>query len=142
MNGTRDRLRIFIDTRILLSAVLSDASMSAKLLRFANEEHKLLISAHSLTEATKVIKRKFPNRLAAWDKFLTALAFELLYTPLAVNGPNTRDPMNGPILASLFIAQPDLVVTSDQDFHMSEIREFLTVLSPADFVRMYGKEII
>jgi len=116
--------------------------MSAKLLRFVNEEHKLLISTHTLTEATKVIKRKFPQCLAAWDKFLSALAFELLHTPLAMNGPRTRDPMNAPILASLLIAQPDLVVTSAQDFHMSEIRDFLTVLSPADFIRMYGKEII
>lgn len=39
------------------------------------------------------------------------------------------------------VAQPDILVTGDYDFHTSEILEYFTVLTPADFLRSFGQEV-
>jgi len=137
-------LRIFIDTNILISAVLSEKSISAKVLRYVIEEHELVICSFTLTEASKVIERKFPNRLSQWDKFLTSLEFELAYTPSdlsLVEAPPIRDIADLPILVSAIVVQPDFLVTGDYDFHTPEIQEYFTVVTPADFLRSFGQEI-
>lgn len=137
-------LRVFIDTNILISAVLSETSISTKLLRYVIEEHELLICSYSLTEASKVIERKFPKRLSLWDKFLTSLEFELTYTPSdlsTVQAPPIRDKADLPILVSAMVAQPDILVTGDYDFHTPEILEYFTVLTPADFLRSFGQDV-
>ncbi|THF73137.1 putative toxin-antitoxin system toxin component, PIN family [Cohnella fermenti] len=137
-------LRVFIDTNILISAVLSETSLSAKLLRYVIEEHELVICSYTLTEASKVIERKFPQRLSLWDKFLTSLEFELTYTPSdlsLVHAPPIRDKADLPILISAIVAQPDFLVTGDYDFHTPDIREYFTILTPADFLRSFGQEM-
>lgn len=43
MNDKRNNgLRVFVDTNILISAVLSETSISAKLIQYVIEEHELL----------------------------------------------------------------------------------------------------
>lgn len=133
MNETiksESELRIFVDSNILISAILSERSVSSKLLTFVIEEHQL---------------RKFPGLLAKWDRFLTSLEFELAYTPSdlsAVAVPPIRNPADLPILVSSMVVQPDILITGDFDFHTSEIQEYFTVLTPADFVRsFFGQEI-
>lgn len=136
--------RVFIDTNVLISAVLSETSVSAKLLQYVIEEHKLLICSFTLTEASRVIERKFPKRLSLWDKFLTSLEFELTYTPSdlsMVHAPPIRDDADLPILVSALVAQPDFLVTGDNDFHTPDIQEYFTVMTPADFLRNFGQEM-
>jgi predicted nucleic acid-binding protein len=71
MNGKSNALRVFIDSNILVSAVISNSSLSSKLLTLLIEEHHLIICSYSITEVSNVINRKFPNHIAKWDKFLT-----------------------------------------------------------------------
>lgn len=128
----------------MISAVLSETSISAKLLRYVIEEHELVICSYTLTEASKVIERKFPKRLSLWDKFLTSLEFELTYTPSGlslVQAPPIRDKADLPILVSAIVAQPDFLVTGDYDFHTLEIQEYFNVLTPADFLKTFGQEM-
>lgn len=71
MSGKGNKgFRVFIDTNVLISAILSETSISAKLLRYVIEEHELLICSFTLTETSKVLERKFPARLLLWDRFL------------------------------------------------------------------------
>jgi predicted nucleic acid-binding protein len=53
--------------------------------------------------------------------------------------PPIRDIADLPILVSVMVAQPDIVVTGDHDFHTPEILEHFTVLSPSDFLRSFGQ---
>lgn len=140
MNETNN-LRVFVDTNILISAVLSAESISSELLTVLIEDHQLVISSHSITEASKVINRKFPGYIGKWDHFLTSLEFELTYTPTdltTVKAPYIRDDADLPILVSAVIAQPDILITGDRDFHTSEIREYFAVYTPAEFLRYFG----
>lgn len=70
MNETNRELRVFVDSNILISAVLSEKSMSGRLLRLLIEHYDLIICSYSLTEVSKMIQRKFPNHMAKWDKSL------------------------------------------------------------------------
>lgn len=68
-------------------------------------------------------------------------AFEIAYTPSdlsTVNAPYIRDPKDLPILVSAMVAQPDIIVTGDLDFHTPEIKEYFTVMTPADFLRAFS----
>lgn len=38
----------------------------------------------------------------------------------------------------LLIAEPDILVTDDLDFHTKKIREYFTVYTPAEFLRYFG----
>lgn len=133
-------LRIFVDSNIIISAILSEDSVSSKLLTWVIEEHHLIICSHTITEVSKVLQRKFPGLLAKWDRFLTTLEFELAYTPSdlsAVHAPYIRDKADLPILVSALVAQPDILVTGDYDFHTPEIQEYFAVMTPSDFVRSF-----
>jgi putative PIN family toxin of toxin-antitoxin system len=128
MNVKSNALRVFIDSNILVSAIISDSSLASKLLKLLIEEHHLIICSYSIAEVSKVIYRKFPNQITKWDKFLTTLEFELAYTPTdlsTVKVPYIRDQKDLPVLVSAIIAQPDILVTGDYDFHTPEIQEHL-----------------
>jgi putative PIN family toxin of toxin-antitoxin system len=142
MSEKNNALRVFVDSNILISAVLSKASISSQLIHLLIEEHHIMICSYSLTEVSRVISDKFPDQIAAWDKFLSTLEFELTYTPTdlsAVRTPYIRDEKDKPILLSAMIAQPDVLVTGDQDFHTPEIQEYFAVYTPADFIRYFGQ---
>ncbi|MEW6697866.1 MAG: putative toxin-antitoxin system toxin component, PIN family [Bacillota bacterium] len=131
------------DSNILVSAVLSNLSLSSKLLTLLIEEHHLIICSYSITEVSKVISRKFPKHIAKWDKFLTTLEFEIAYTPSdlsTVKAPYIRDPKDLPILVSAMVAQPDILIIGDMDFHTPEIQDHFTVMTPGDFLTIYSSE--
>jgi len=141
MSGKNNALRVFVDSNILISAVLSESSIASKLLTLLIEQHHLIICSYSITEISNVIERKFPNIIPKWDKFLTTLEFETAYTPSdlsTVTVPYIRDPKDLPILASAIVAQPDIIVTGDLDFHTPEIQELFTVMMPVDFLRAFS----
>ncbi|AHF10061.1 MULTISPECIES: putative toxin-antitoxin system toxin component, PIN family [Dehalobacter] len=143
MSGKNNALRVFVDSNILISAVLSESSIASKLLTLLIEQHHLIICSYSITEISEVIERKFPKIIRKWDKFLTTLEFEIAYTPSdlsTVTVPYIRDPKDLPILVSAIVAQPDIVVTGDLDFHTPEIQELFTIMMPIDFLRAFSGE--
>jgi predicted nucleic acid-binding protein len=73
MSGKSNALRVFVDSNILVSAVLSEASIAGKLLTLLIEQHHLIICSYSITEISKVIERKFPKIIPKWDNFLPRL---------------------------------------------------------------------
>ena len=92
-----------------------------------------------------MLQRKFPNLMSGWDRFLASLEFDLAYTPvdlLAVALLPIREPADSSILVSAMVAQPDILVTGDKDFHAPEVQEYFTVLTPSDFLERFGSELL
>ncbi|OAT82939.1 PIN domain-containing protein [Desulfotomaculum copahuensis] len=142
MSRKGNGLRVFVDSNILVSAMHSAASVSRQLLLLLAKEHRLLISSYSLTEVSRVLEKRFPNKLAEWDHFLGQFDFELILTPVdftTIDMPYIRDAKDIPILASAIIARPDVLVTGDYYFHTSEIQECFTVMTPRAFLQSFGK---
>ena len=93
-------LRVFIDSNILISAMHSPRSVSKSLLLLVVEEHQLLICSYTIAEVSRVIEKRFPGKFSDWERFLSLLEFELVYTPenpLAFSVPHSRDEKDIPI---------------------------------------------
>lgn len=141
MSKKSNSFRVFVDSNVLISAMHSKASVSRKLLLLLAEEHNLIICSYSITEVSRIIGKRFPDKLPEWDRFLTQLGFELTYTPSDLSSfptPYIRDAKDIPILVSAILAQPDILVTGDRDFHTSEIKEYFAVYTPVEFLRNFN----
>lgn len=141
MSEIETKLRVFVDSNVLISAVLSEKSPCRLLMREIINNHRLILCSYSLNEVSRVLKQKFPGKMTEWDYMLTSFDFELAYTPEELStfdAPYIRDPADLPILVSALVAEPDILVTGDKDFFTPEIQEYFAVYTPADFLRNFG----
>ena len=74
-------MRVRLDTNVLLSALLFPGERMDRMMRSIFEEHRLVLSSFVVEELTYVVKRRFPGKLKAVDSLLSAMSFELVYTP-------------------------------------------------------------
>ena len=135
--------RVFVDSNVLISAMQSEESVSRTLLLLLSEDHHLIICSYSIAEASRVISKLFPDKMAEWDRFLNRIEFELAYTPSDIKSfpaPYIRDEKDIPILVSAILAQPDILVTGDRDFMTPEIKEYFAVYTPNEFLRNFGNK--
>ena len=79
-------MRVMVDTNILISMLLFPGRRYDDLIETINSEHTLVLSSFVIDEFWDVIKRKFPQKEEAADRFLTKLAYELAYTPHQMPG--------------------------------------------------------
>jgi predicted nucleic acid-binding protein len=84
MSEKSNFFRVFVDTNVLISAMTSKTSVSRKALLLLSEEHQLIICSYSIEEVSRVLSKKFPDKLAEWDQLLTRLEFELTYSPISL----------------------------------------------------------
>jgi putative PIN family toxin of toxin-antitoxin system len=139
MSATTNNFRVFIETNVLISAVVTPNSISRQCINQVMDHHQLLICSYSVDEVFRIVDEKFPEAQGIWDHLLTGMHFELIYTPKQLDFPIPfiRDKGDEPIIASAVLAQPDILISGDKDFHTQEIREHLAVYTPADFLRYF-----
>lgn len=99
--------------------------------------HRVVVCEESIHEVFDVMKERFPEALTDWDRLLAQTDFELVYTPKHIDFrvPPICDKKDTPILVSAILAEPDIMISGDKDFHTQEIREYFAVYTPADFLR-------
>jgi putative PIN family toxin of toxin-antitoxin system len=132
-------MRIMIDTNILISAFVFKSESMNLLLERIVENHDLIISSYVLDELNEVIKRKFPNQIKALDKFLTALSFQLVYSPKTPENSNLfyiRDENDYMVLYTAIIEDVDIFITGDKDFKDVDI-ERPEILTLSEFLEKY-----
>lgn len=81
MRETKNKFRVFIDSNVLISAILSEKSPCRLLIRYVIQDYQLILCSYSLNEVSRILKNKFPSKMIDWDFMLTNLDFELAYTP-------------------------------------------------------------
>ena len=85
----------------------------------------------------RIFNKKFPNRLAALDKFLSValLTLELVPVPTEEDMTETqiRDVNDRPILRAAIEAKADVLLTGDQDFLESGVKN-PAIMTPAEFL--------
>lgn len=137
MSVTTNNFRVFIESNVLISAIINRYAISRQCINHVMDHHQLLICSYSIEEVFRIVDEKFPEAQGTWDQLLTGMHFELIYTPKHLDSPTPpiRDPEDEPIIASAILAQPDMVISGDKDFHTPEIREYLAVYTPANFLR-------
>ena len=129
-------MRVFLDTNILISAILFPKSHVAAFLRAAVERHTIVLSTYVLEELYEVFGQKFPSNISDLEQFLTDFSYDLIHTPKHVDSskyPEVRDPDDLPIIASAILGDCDYLVTGDKDLLAVGLRR-PQILSPAEFV--------
>ena len=90
-----------------------------------------------MDEMKRLFNKKFPNRLAALDKFLSValLTLELVPVPTEEDMTETqiRDINDRPILRAAIEAEADVLLTGDKDFLESGVKNPV-IMTPAEFL--------
>ncbi len=85
----------------------------------------------------RIFNKKFPNRLAALDKFLSAALLTLELVPIPtdenVSEKQIRDMKDRPILRAAIHAKADVLLTGDKDFLESGLENPM-IMTPAEFL--------
>lgn len=131
-------MRILIDTNVLISAALSANGIPyqayVKAVTYPNHG---LICEQNVDEMKRIFNKKFPNRLAALDRFLSValLTMELVSIPTDedIAEMKIRDVNDRPILRAAMKAGADILLTGDKDFLESGL-EKPVIMTPAEFV--------
>lgn len=129
-------MRIMVDTNVLVSALLFPGSGVSRVLEDIALRHTLVLSSFVMDELRAVIARKFPEKSAVVDRLLTAMSYELVYTPDSIEADlfEIRDKKDYPVLYTAMTNGVDILVTGDKDF--AEVRlDMPMIMTPSQFLR-------
>lgn len=131
-------MRVLIDTNVLISAALSaNGAPYQAYVKAASYPNHGLICEQNVDEMKRIFNKKFPNRLAALDKFLSValLTLELVPVPTEEDMTETqiRDVNDRPILWAAIEAKADVLLTCDKDFLESGVKN-PAIMTPAEFL--------
>ena len=64
-------MRVFVDTNIVISAMLFPNGKVAKVFSHLLEKHSVIISSYTKEECVEVFEKKFPTKMEQLEIFLT-----------------------------------------------------------------------
>jgi putative PIN family toxin of toxin-antitoxin system len=140
------KIKVFIDTNVLIAGVNSVTGASATLLDLCETGVlQMVISRQVLIEADRNIAAKFPQLLGRFRQFMHHLG------PLMVEDP-TRESMekaatvvdrkDAPILAAAQDANVDYLITLDKRHFLNpktRQKVILKIVSPIEFLKSFEK---
>ena len=132
-------MRVLIDTNVLISAALNaNGTPFQAYAKAASYPNHGLICEQNVDEMKRIFNKKFPNRLAALDRFLSTalLTLELVPVPADENASEMkiRDVNDRSILRAAIEAMADVLLTGDKDFLESGVKN-PAILTPAEFLK-------
>ena len=132
-------MRVLIDTNVLISTALSIGGTPFQAYtKSASYPNHGLICEQNVDEMKRIFNKKFPNRLAALDKFLSVALLTLEIVPVpadeTVSESQIRDVNDRPILRAAIEAKADVLLTGDKDFLESGVKNPM-IMTPAEFIK-------
>lgn len=132
-------MNVLIDTNMLLSAALNpDGTPFLAYKKAVIHPNHGMICEQNVEELKRIFRKKFPNRTAALDKFLSTALFVLELVPISTDElaeeDRIRDIKDRPILRAAIAASADVLLTGDKDFLESGIQK-PRIMTPAEFIR-------
>lgn len=133
-------MRVLIDTNVLISAALNANGVPYQAYaKAASYPNRGLICEQNVDELKRIFNRKFPDRMAALDRFLSVALLTLELVPVPDEELTTekqvRDANDRPILRAAIAAKADVLLTGDKDFLESDIAH-PAIMTPAEFVSL------
>ena len=131
-------MRVLIDTNVLVSAALNAKGTPFKAyIKAATYPNHGLICEQNVEEIKRIFNKKFPDKIAALDKFLSLALMTLELVPVPMNEKmaesQIRDVDDRPILRAAIEAKADVLLTGDRDFLESGVKNPM-IMTPTEFV--------
>ena len=112
-------MRVFVDTNIIISAMLFPNGKVAKVFSHLLEKHTVIISSYTKKECEEVFEKRFPSKKKQLNVFFKGINFEEFESPEKIDEkdyPEIRDIKDLPILVSAILSDCDILITGDKDF--------------------------
>lgn len=140
----RSSHRIFLDTSVIVSAVLSDTGGARKLFRLGEAGViQLIVGPNVLRECEEVVRRKLPTSLPALAYLLELGLVEIAPQPLDDSIDQAKAIVAYPPDAYVLAAEPDWFVIHDKE-HFLKIRQDsrlpFQVGTPGDLIQALENE--
>lgn len=131
-------MRVLIDTNVLISAALSANGVPYQAyIKAVTYPNHGLICEQNVDEMKRIFNKKFPNRLAALDRFLSIALLTMELVPIPTDEDiaelQIRDVGDRPILRAAMEAEADVLLTGDKDFLESGLKR-PAIMTPSEFV--------
>ena len=111
--------RIFIDTNILVSAIVFDGNELDVILTSIKREDQVFISEHIIEEATRVFMKKFPEYLELFDSFIELSGIEIIEKSKSSDKissiKNIRDKYDAHVIACAERVECNYIISGDKD---------------------------
>ena len=134
-------MRVFVDTNIIISAILFPNGKTAGVFSYLLEKHTVIISSYTKEECKEVFKKKFPLKKELLDIFFDGISFEEFKSPEEIDEkqyPKIRDIKDLPILVSAILSDSDILITGDKDFEDIKIDKPL-IFTPTKYFDLIEK---
>jgi putative PIN family toxin of toxin-antitoxin system len=113
------RLRAFIDSNTLVSAIVFDAAELKVIVLLKKKGHELVISEHIVEEILRVMIEKFPEHSSLFLEFLKLSGIEIVpkidYQDIIDDFNMVRDKHDQHVLAAAVASRCQIIVTGDKD---------------------------
>ena len=137
--------KIFLDTSVLFSAILSPGGGARKLFLLAETDVlKLVVGPTVLTECEEVVKRKAPNSLPRLAQLLAVARTETSLSPskkhIVEARTYVRNLPDAYVLAEAIRARPDWFITHDKEHFLKKRRRIklpFEIGTPGDFIQRF-----
>lgn len=83
-------MRVFVDTNIVISAMLFPDGKVAKVFSHLLEKHTVIISSYIKKECKEVFEKKFPLKKEQLDIFFGGISFEEFKAPKKIDKKNIQ----------------------------------------------------
>lgn len=115
-------MRVLIDTNVLISAALNANGIPFQAyIKAASYPNHGLICEQNVDEMKRIFNKKFPNRLASLDKFLSTALLTLELVPIPteedISEIKIRDVNDRPILRAAIEANVDILPGKKRSMH-------------------------
>ena len=131
-------MRVFVDTNIIISAILFPNAKVAKVFSHLIEKHTVIIASYIKDECKEVFEKKFPLKKEQLNIFFDGIRFEEFKTPEKINEkkyPKIRDIKDLPVLVSAILSDSDILITGDKDFEDIKIEKPL-IFTPSTYFEL------
>lgn len=130
--------KIFIDTNILISAIVFDKKELELIIRSVSEGDHLVISEHILEETTRVFMDKFPEYLEAFEKFIEVSDIEIIKRRVYMNKikkySDIRDKYDAHVIACADASNCKFIISGDKDI-LSYKHRNIKIMNATNFIK-------
>jgi predicted nucleic acid-binding protein len=147
----RKRCKLFLDSNVLLSGLFSDRGAQRIILDLLTLNLPILAGAtgrYTLIEVERNLKKKLPEAIPLYQKYLPRLCFEIVALPsraTVISIAGTIAAKDVPVLASAIACGAEYLITGDnKDFAgVKKLNRYnIRIVSPSEFVETVFPEII
>jgi len=134
-------LRFVFDTNALISAALSDETISRRAFDHALDRGTILVSLPVVTELNEVLSREKFRPYITEDEarqFLATFAGASEWVEIDVTINDCRDPSDNKFLELAVSGQATHIVTGDNDLLELDPFQGKRILTPGEFLRQIG----